>query len=124
MSEPKNIRPLPENLRKTCDLLRLLAGHEVLGLAPGEIAKGLDVSASWVSINLPALEAETGFVERVPGTNRWRLGVPFVRIAMTVSTNLNAAKRQLDELSARYAVPAGTSPNTSTSRNFEDGSNL
>ena len=93
-------------IRKTCDLLRLLAGHEVLGLAPGEIAKGLGVPPSWVSQNLPALEAETGFVERVEGTNRWRLGVPFVRIAVTVGTNLNQAQRRLTELSQRYAVPA------------------
>ena len=95
---------LPAHSRKVCELLRLLAGHEVLGLAPGEIAKGLEVGASWVSVNLPALAAETGFVERVEGTNRWRLGVPFVRIAFTVSTNLNAAKRQLEEVSQRYAV--------------------
>ena len=101
--------PLAGPIRKTCDLLRLLAGHEVLGLAPGEIAKGLGVPPSWVSQNLPALEAETGFVERVEDTNRWRLGVPLVRIAITVSTNLNQAKRQLDELSQRYAVPVNVS---------------
>ena len=101
--------PLAAPIRKTCDLFRLLAGHEVLGLAPGEIAKGLGVPPSWVSQNLPALEAETGFVERVEGTNRWRLGVPLVRIAITVSTNLNQAKRQLDELSQRYAVPVNVS---------------
>ena len=95
---------LPAHSRKVCELLRLLAGHEVLGLAPGEIAKGLEVGASWVSVNLPAIAAEDGFVERVDGTNRWRLGVPFVRIAFTVSANLNAAKRQLDEVSQRYAV--------------------
>jgi len=96
---------LPEHTRKTCELLRLLAGHEVLGLAPGEIAKGLDVPAPWVSRALPALEAETGFVERVANTNRWRLGVPLVRIATTVSTNLNQARRRLDELGQRYAIP-------------------
>ena len=101
--------PLAGPIRKTCDLFRLLAGHEVLGLAPGEIAKGLGVPPSWVSQNLPALEAETGFVERVEDTNRWRLGVPLVRIAITVSTNLNQAKRQLDELSQRYAVPVNVS---------------
>jgi DNA-binding IclR family transcriptional regulator len=98
-------KPLPSPVRKTCDLLRLLAGHEVLGLAPGEIAKGLGVSPSWVSINLPALAAETGFVERVPGTNHWRLGVPLVRIATTVATQLGAARRQLDDVQQRYAVP-------------------
>jgi ArsR family transcriptional regulator len=95
---------LPKPVQKTCDLFRLLAGHELLGLAPAEIAKGLDVAPPWVSVNLPALAA-TGFVERVDGTTRWRLGVQFVRIAVTVSTNLNAAKRQLDEISNRYAVP-------------------
>nr|WP_295782170.1 transcriptional regulator [Rhodoferax sp.] len=95
---------LAEPIRKTCDLFRLLAGHELLGLAPGEIAKGLDVSPSWVSVNLPAL-APTGFIEQVEGTNRWRLGVAFVRISTTVTTNLAAARRRLDEVSARYAVP-------------------
>lgn len=105
MSEAKTIKPLAENLRKTCELFRLLAGHEVLGLAPGEIAKGLGVSPSWVSINLPALEAETGFVERVAGTNRWRLGVPFVRIAMTVIANLNAERQRLEDTARRYDVP-------------------
>ena len=96
--------PLSAPIRKTCDLFRLLAGHEVLGLAPGEIAKGLGVPPSWVSQNLPAL-ATTGFVEQVAGTNRWRLGVQFVRIALTVSTNLNKARQQLDDISARYSVP-------------------
>lgn len=97
-------KPLAAPIQKTCDLFRLLSGHELLGLSPGEIAKGLGVSPSWVSINLPAL-ANTGYVEQVQGTNRWRLGVQFVRIAVTVSTNLNQHKRQLDELTLRYAVP-------------------
>lgn len=96
---------LPEPIRKTCELFRLLAGHELLGLAPGEIAKGLDVSPSWVSVTLPALAASSGFVEQVAGTNRWRLGVAFVRIGMTVSTNLSKAKAHLEEVSNRYSVP-------------------
>lgn len=105
MSEAKPIKPLADNLRKTCELLRLLTGHEVLGLAPGEIAHALGVSPSWVSINLPALEAETGFVERVAGANRWRLGVPFVRIALSVMANLNAERQRLEETAKRYGVP-------------------
>lgn len=105
MSDTTTPYTLPPHTRQTCELLRLLAGHELLGLAPGEIAKGLHVSASWVSRTLPALAAETGFVERVEGANRWRLGVPLVRIAITVSTQLNQAKRQLDDISARYSVP-------------------
>lgn len=96
---------LADNVRKTCDLFRLLAGHELLGLAPGEIAKGLDVAPSWVSVNLPALAETTSFVEQVPGTNRWRLGVPFVRIAVGVSTQLQAARQRLDDVGQRYSVP-------------------
>ena len=96
--------PLSAPILKTCNLFRLLAGHEVLGLAPGEIATGLGVPPSWCSRNLPAL-ATTGFVEQVAGTNRWRLGVAFVRIAFTVSTNLNNARAQLDETARRYSVP-------------------
>lgn len=95
---------LAEPIRKTCALFRLLAGHEVLGLAPGEIAKGLGVSPSWVSVNLPAL-ATTGFVEPVADTGRWRLGVAFVRISTTVSTNLHAARQQLEEVARRYSAP-------------------
>jgi len=98
-------KKLNDGIRKTCELFRLLAGNELLGLAPGEIAKGLGVGAPWVSINLPAIAAETGFVERVDGTNRWRLGVPLVRIANTVNTELASAKRRLDEVSNRYHVP-------------------
>ena len=104
MSAPDTTPPLSEPIRKTCELFRLLAGHEVLGLAPGEIATGLGVPPSWCSRNLPAL-ATTGFIEQVAGTNRWRLGVQLVRIAITVSTNLNQAKRQLDDLTQRYATP-------------------
>jgi DNA-binding IclR family transcriptional regulator len=97
---------LADNIRKTCDLFRLLAGHELQGLAPSEIAKGLDVAPSWVSVNLPALAETTGFVQLVPDTNRWRLGVPLVRIAVTVSVNLNKAQAQLEELRSRYHVPS------------------
>lgn len=96
---------LPDSIRKTNDLYQLLAGNELLGLAPGEIAKGLGVSPSWVSVTLPALAANGGFVEQVEGTNRWRLGVPFVRISITVSTNLSQSRRKLDEISQRYSVP-------------------
>jgi DNA-binding IclR family transcriptional regulator len=93
-----------EPVRKVCDLFRLLAGHEVNGLAPGEIAKALKVGAPWVSVNLPALGG-LGFVERVGETNRWRLGVAFLRIAHTVLTANNQAQAQLVERLARIATP-------------------
>lgn len=95
---------LPEHTAKTCELFRLLAGHETLGLAPGEIAKGLGVAPSWASRYLPLLEAETGFVERVADTGRWRLGVAFVRVAFAVTSELGAARRRLEEAEQRYGA--------------------
>jgi ArsR family transcriptional regulator, arsenate/arsenite/antimonite-responsive transcriptional repressor len=97
---------VPEPVRKVCELFRLLAGYEVNGLAPGEIAKALAVGAPWVSVNLPGLAA-IGFVERVGETNRWRLGVAFLRIAHTVFTANTQAKAQLEERMGRIATPLG-----------------
>jgi DNA-binding IclR family transcriptional regulator len=98
------IKPLPAPVVRTCELFRLLAGNELHGLAPAQIAKALKVSPSWVSITLPGL-AELGFLERIEASGRWRLGPAFVRIAHTVSANLAAAKRDLDNLQQRYSTP-------------------
>ena len=105
MTAPEKAPVLAEPIRKACDLFKLLANHEVHGLAPGEIAKALDVGAPWVSVNLPALAATTGFVERVADTNRWRLGVSFLRIAHTVFTANAAAKERLGERMTRMTTP-------------------
>jgi len=81
---------LPSHTQKTCELFRLLAGYDHIGLAPGEIAKALRVGAPWVSVNLPLL-AELDFVERIPDTPRWRLGLTMLRIANTAfSANADA----------------------------------
>lgn len=103
-SQTQKVYRLPEPIRKVNALYMLLAGHELLGLSPGEISAGLNVPPSWVSVNLPAL-ATTGFVERVDDTNRWRLGVPFVRISFTVAAALAQANSRLDEAAQRYSVP-------------------
>ena len=104
MSTLEKSPALQEPMRKVCELFRLLASHEVHGLAPGEIARAIGVGAPWVSVNLPAL-AGTGFVEKVGDTNRWRLGVAFVRIAHTVfSANANA-KERLEERMSRMTTP-------------------
>ena len=104
MSTVEKTHQLAEPIRKTCELFRLLASHEVHGLAPGEIAKAIGVGAPWVSVNLPAL-ATTGFVEKVGDTNRWRLGVAFVRIAHTVFSANSQAKERLDERLTRMTTP-------------------
>ena len=103
-SPEKKTKTLPAPVVTTCELFRLLAHHETHGLAPGEIAKALDIGAPWVSVNLPAL-ATTGFVEKVGDINRWRLGVAFVRIAYTVFTASNQAKELREERMNRMTTP-------------------
>lgn len=95
MSAPKSVT-LPSHTQKTLELFRLLAGYDQMGLAPGEIAKALRIGAPWVSVNLPLL-AEAGFCEHVKDTNRWRLGLTFVRIANTVFTNISNAEDDLKQ---------------------------
>ena len=115
--------PLAGPIRKTCDLFRLLAGHELLGLAPGEIAKGLGVPPSWVSQNLPALEAAdrglAGMDVKISGALTWgdldkvarALGhvahgeAVAGRLATTVATNLNADQERIAATRKRYSIP-------------------
>ncbi len=93
-------------IQKANALYRLLAQHEQHGLAPGEIAKAIGVSPSWVSVNLPALEAD-GFVARVGTTSRWRLGASFVQIAAAVFNELDRAERDLRERRHNYTRAPG-----------------
>lgn len=96
--------PLGQSQRKTCELFKLLAGHEVYGLSPAEIAAGLGVNAPWVTRNLHAL-ATTGFVELVPvATTRWRLGMAFIQIAATVTNTLMNSKADLADQIHNFAV--------------------
>lgn len=104
MSATDKTPALADNVRKSCELFKLLANHEIHGLAPGEIAKALNVGAPWVSVNLPALAATTGFVERVADTNRWRLGISFLRIAHTVFMANSTAQERLQERVSRMTT--------------------
>ena len=104
MSADKKTKTLPAPVVTTCELFRLLANHETYGLAPGEIAKALDIGAPWVSNNLPPL-CELGMVEKVADTNRWRLGVGFLRIANSVFVAHAASKARQDERVSRMVTP-------------------
>lgn len=82
-------------------VLMALAGHEVNGLAPGEIAKGINASASNVTRDLRVL-AKVGLAEQITETNRWRLGPRLVQIANAFSLNLDRQRRRVDEVGQRY----------------------
>lgn len=81
--------------------LVLLAGNELQGLAPSELARSLAVPASTVTRDLHNLR-ETGFAEQIQETGRWRLGPKPVQIALSFSVAIERAQARVAEIKNRY----------------------
>lgn len=79
----------------------LLAGNELAGLAPSDLAKALDTNPSNVTRDLANLK-EAGLAEQLPDTGRWRLGPKVVQIAVDFYTNLDRTQSRVDEIKQRY----------------------
>jgi len=94
-------RYLHEGQQRILKVILALAGRELSGLAPGEIAKGLDITPSCVTRDLANLQA-AGFAEPIAETGRWRLGPKLVQIAVSFAQELNNRRSQLDEILQRY----------------------
>lgn len=90
-----------EQQQRILALIRTLAGHELQGLAPGEIAKLQACAPSQVTRDLANLK-HIGWAEEVPGVGRWRLGPQIVQIALRYSTGLERAQARVDEISSRF----------------------
>jgi DNA-binding IclR family transcriptional regulator len=82
-------------------VLLALAGHEFQGVAPGEIAKALGVSASNVTRDLRVLQ-KMGLAEPLADTGLWRLGPKIVQISHAFTMNFDRARRRLEEVHQRY----------------------
>ena len=82
-------------------LIVTLAGHEIEGLAPGDIAKHQVCNPSQVTRDLANLK-RFGWAEQLPATGRWRLGPDIVRIATRHMTALDRAERRLQEIRSRF----------------------
>lgn len=92
---------ISEHQQRILSLIRTLAGHELQGLAPGEIAKLQACAPSQVTRDLANLK-HIGWAEEVPGVGRWRLGPQIVQIALRFSTGLERAQTRVDEISSRF----------------------
>lgn len=82
--------------------LMVLAGQELHGVAPGELAKSLQVSPSIVTRDLHNLR-EAGFAEPIQETGRWRLGPKLVQIAVAFAHGVSRAETRLAEIKNRYS---------------------
>ena len=93
-------------LQRLLQLIDLLAGHELQGLLPGEIAKALAVGASTVTRDLDNLRS-AGWAELTPKGDRWRLAPHVIQISLRYATALNAGAQQWRDTQQRFGRVAG-----------------
>ena len=91
--------PAQQRLLRMVDLL---AGHELHGLAPGEIAKALAIGPSSVTRDLDNLRS-AGWAEQTPQGGRWRLSPHVVQISMRHAAAISAGQQQLNDVVQRFS---------------------
>lgn len=91
-----------EGQQRVLRLINLLAGNEITGLAPADIARQQGCSASMVTRDLDNLRT-AGFAEQVPETQRWRLAPHVVQIAIHHLAALERSEQRLTEIKNRYS---------------------
>jgi len=87
--------------RRILDAIRVLAGHELHGLAPKDLVAALDTSPASITRDLHNLVA-AGFAEQIAETGRYRLAPGLVRIAIAHATAMERAQNRLTETINRY----------------------
>ena len=84
-------------------VLMLLAGNEFNGLAPGEIAKSLQISAGNVTRDLRVLQ-KAGLAEPLPhDEGKWRLGPKVIQMAIAFKQHMATVQHRLAEVDQRYS---------------------
>lgn len=94
-----------ESQQRILRVLMCLFGHEIDGLAPGQVAKLADTTAANATRDLWNLE-EAGLIERLPGGDKVRISPTLGRKALAILHTLDRAKRQLDDITSRFTQPA------------------
>ena len=91
-----------EGQQRILRLVTLLAGHEITGVAPADIARQQGCNASAVTRDLANLQ-QAGWAEQVPETGRWRLSPQIVQISVAHAAAMQRAQSRLDETRNRYS---------------------
>lgn len=100
MSGPNYINAAQQRVLK---ILMFLAGHELVGLMPSELAKAMHTSASNITRDLANLRA-AGMAEQVADTGGWRVTPRVGQIALRVMNAYGEAKRRVEETAQRFSV--------------------
>ncbi len=97
---------LSEQVQRTLKVITIMAGNEVNGISPGEIAKIAETSASNITRVLANLQ-HNGFAEALPSDDkRFRLAAPLVQLANTVSMNFRQHQQQIQQEAHNYGLLA------------------
>jgi len=83
-------------------VLIALAGHEITGLTPGDVARAAEVTPSNATRDLNNL-AIAGLAEQIQSDGRWRLGPKLIQIALSHTQGMDRASGRLAEVKQRYS---------------------
>lgn len=97
MTDRRYINTAQQRVLRT---LTMLCGHELEGLAPGEIAKALKSSPSNTTRDLANLR-EAGLAEPLD-SGRWRVTPRVAQMGLAVAKSLDDARARVDEIAQRY----------------------
>lgn len=90
-----------ESQQRLLQVIDLLAGHEVLGLLPSEIAKAIGCSAPQTTRDMANLQ-HAGWAEKTPKGDRWRLSPHPIQLSVRCATGLAESEQSLRDVSHRY----------------------
>lgn len=101
MSAPAD-KYVSDQQQRLLGLIRTLAGHELQGLAPGEITKLQGCDPAQTTRDLINLK-HFGWAEQIAETGRWRLGPEIVQISLRFAAGLDRAQTRVDEIRNRFS---------------------
>lgn len=90
-----------DSQQRVLQVLDLLFGHEITGLAPGEIAKSINATASSITRDLANL-TEAGMAEEVGSSGRYRITPRLGSRALATMQTFDRAEKQLGDLKTRF----------------------
>ena len=89
-----------EAQQRLLHLVDLLAGNELAGLAPSQIARSLDCNPSTVTRDLDNLRT-AGWAEQTP-RELWRLTPHVIQMSLRFGAALAASRQELADVTGRY----------------------
>lgn len=92
---------LNSSQQRILQVLMAMFGHEIQGIAPGELAKGLNITPSEATRALANLRI-AGIAEQLAETGRWRLTPRVAQRAVAMLHSIERAAARVEEVRNRY----------------------